>query len=276
MHHANAGKIKYPARSPKKSLTHSPAPLCGTPRRNSARASWAAGFIGQHCRALKLGQRRKTEDFAHSFILPFPRPARVPPCAACRWQMPRSVTYSRSTRVFLCRFGYSFRRQPAPREPPLARCSRGSGARFALTTRAPPLRFSLRNAHPSRVRENDIPTSSRGALPAGLRFLGQGRSTRTLPPWGIPLGELAIATAHCADAPARRCAAQGKDFMRSHLQADAPAQNSRDCALRRRSHTWQPQGDISPFSPCGQYTRSPGAVKGAAHRFAALPLTAAR
>ena len=116
MHNTNAREIEYPARCPMISLAHSPAPLCGTPRSNSARVSWAAGFIGQHCRTHAAGKQ-------HSFILSFPRPARAPHCAACRWQMPRSVAYCWPTRVFLCGLGYSFRRQPAPREPPLAPCS---------------------------------------------------------------------------------------------------------------------------------------------------------
>ena len=167
MHNANAGEIVYPARSPKKSLAHSPAPLCGTPRRNSTRASWAAGFIGQHCRTIEMG-------IHHNFILSFPRQARAPHCAACRWQMPRSGSHSQSTQVFLYRSWYSFWRQPAPRAPPLARCSRGSGAWFALTTRAPTLRYGKRTAHPSRVRENGIPTSSRGALLRASAFWGKG------------------------------------------------------------------------------------------------------
>lgn len=242
MHNTNAGKIEtmcalpfsLAPRSPKQSLAHSPAPLCGTPRRNSARVSWAAGFNGQHCRALKLGQRRKTEDFAqslaagkesyarqlkttqrvracanaqtlprrfsqnpcftHSFIFTLPRSARAPHCAACRWQMPRSVAYCQSTRVFLCGLGYSFRRQPAPRAPPLARCSRGSGARFALTTRAPTLRYGKRNAHPSRVRENGIPTSSRGALLRASAFWGKG-APHAAAALGYSFEEMAHATA---------------------------------------------------------------------------------
>lgn len=214
MHHANARKIKNPARSPKKSLAHSPAPLCGTPRRNSARASWAAGFIGQHTRAPPFF---------------FPQPARAPHCAACRWQMPRSVTYCRFTQVFLCGSGYSFRRQPAPRAPPLAHCSRGSGARLALTTCAPTLRYGKRNARPSRARENDILADHGGR--SCVRPLSGARVLRPpLPPWGIPFKQWLTRLRKRADAPARRCAAQGKDFMRSHLQADAPARGSRDCA----------------------------------------------
>lgn len=254
MHHANAGKIEYPARSPKKSLAHSPAPLCGTPRRNSARVSWAAVFIGQHCRTHDTGQQ-------HRFILTFPRPTRAPHCAACRWQMPRSGSHCQSTRVFLYRLGYSFRRQPAPRAPPLARCSRVSGAGLALTTRAPTLRCGLRNARPSRARENGI--SVVHGVRSCVRPLSGARVLRTpLPPWGIPLGELAHATAqtrrrsrpplrgarkrYYAVAPARRCSRTRQPRLRK----------------RRRSHTWQPQGDISPFSPCGQITRKPGRRQG--------------
>lgn len=67
MHNANPSKIEticalpfsLSPRSPKKALTHSRAPLCGTPRRNSTRVSWAAGFIGQHCRALKLDRHAR-------------------------------------------------------------------------------------------------------------------------------------------------------------------------------------------------------------------------
>ena len=158
MHHANAREIENPARSPKKSLAHSPAPLCGTPRRNSARVSWAAGFIGQHSRAPPFS---------------LPQPARAPHCAACRWQMPRSVAYCRSTRVFHCGLGYSFRRQPAPRAPPLAPCS----SRFLGKARA-------RNGRASAALQPKERSPLKGSRECNTPHAHGGRSLRVSAFWG--------------------------------------------------------------------------------------------
>lgn len=263
MHNANAGEIEYPARSPQKSLAHSPAPLCGTPRRNSARVSWAAGFIGQHCRTHDTGQQ-------HNFILSFPRPTRAPHCAACRWQMPRSGSQSRSTRVFLCGFGYSFRRQPAPRAPPLAPCS----SRFLGKVRA-------RNGRASAALQPKERSPLKGSREYSTPQAHGGRSLRVSAFWGMGAqparcrlgvflwGNWLSRLRKRADAPARRRAAQGLVVAAAHLRrrSHTPLRGKKKffyavATASRRSRPRQPQGDISPFSPCGQITRKPGRRQG--------------